>query len=774
MIKRQPFGFLTFLALMLISSSLMASIAAAQDTGPRVLVDVQSPDASTVQVTFKLAQVQNLYGIETRCAVDPLVLAGTTRADGDGFNQGNSLFVDQGYNATSGEWLIAATRMRPHEPIAGDLNAFSLNYTVQQPGESNVNCTIQGVDPAGAALPLTVVNGTYVQTLPDDLASFTLEAPDLQIDPTRPSTVAGNVAMQNAPDNSGIVVQLLQAGNVYAQTNAQVNGSFTFSEVPMGSYVLYASAPNHVGLLRNVLVKEDGKLVDLGQNLLLAGDTDGNGTVDVVDASFVGANYNLQSPPAPLSVDLNSDDVVNVGDLVLVGSNFGAAVTATPVAADKQFRLAAIDISAAEIINPGRGYYRWRGSEAISSMGPAQEAYERYQWRALEPRQGVYDFSSIDRDIARAASEGRRFSFRVRDFTTDPIAVPDYMRRYTWLYKGQYVPNWNNNFYKSRVQALLNALGQRYNNDARVHWVDIGMYGYWGEWHVHGMNYSQAPSGIRTATADTLKQIVDMHVNAFPSKQLLMGWGSTDPAVVTAVTYAMQHPTVSRPIGIRNDCLGMMGSKEHFRFMAQTPQWAAMRDRWRVAPVVTEYCNTAPGDGGFAAALNQIRDFHVSLIGNGNFPRNDFSAFSSTEQANAILAGKIAGFRYRLNNIALPTTISRSAPFRMTASWSNIGVAPTYDQWHVYIQLRNANGGVAWEGISSVNLRTLLPTSNSSGADTPVTINDVFTVDPYLPPGTYGVVLIIKDPKGQLRPLAISNQGRNQYGNYYLGQVTVQ
>jgi hypothetical protein len=135
--------------------------------------------------------------------------------------------------------------------------------------------------------------------------------------------ITGTVGYQNAPDNAGISVQLLANGSPIAELVTDATGAFSFSDVAAGDYTVKLLAPLHLVAERSVNVDASGQTVDLGAIILLAGDTNSDGTVDVADATYIGANFNLNVPPAPNNADMNRDLLVNISDLVLVGGNYG-------------------------------------------------------------------------------------------------------------------------------------------------------------------------------------------------------------------------------------------------------------------------------------------------------------------------------------------------------------------------------------------------------------------------------------------------------------------
>jgi hypothetical protein len=146
-------------------------------------------------------------------------------------------------------------------------------------------------------------------------------------EPTLPagqSTVSGVAAYQNRPDNAGISVQLIGLDGVpISEMQTAADGAFTFTGVPLGVHTLRLSAPQHLIVERPVMVESDGQVIAVEQTVLPSGDADGNGLIDALDATLIGANFDVTVPPAPANADMNGDGLVNIADLVLVGSNFG-------------------------------------------------------------------------------------------------------------------------------------------------------------------------------------------------------------------------------------------------------------------------------------------------------------------------------------------------------------------------------------------------------------------------------------------------------------------
>jgi hypothetical protein len=328
----------------------------------------------------------------------------------------------------------------------------------------------------------------------------------------------------------------------------------------------------------------------------------------------------------------------------------------------------------------------------------------------VETGPGSYDFAAIDRLLEEAAKLGVKSGIRFRSVSRPGVGVPAYLTERLakgwWLdrdgdgHAESYIPDWNDPYYLERAKELLMEVGRRYDGDPRLAWVDIGMYGTWGEWHItpYGENLV---TGARKATPETKRALVDMHIEAFKNTRLVMMSGDS---------YALEYAAWrSREIGFRRDNIG----DPHFEKANRK-----VRDQvWRHAPVIVEPINLhrirrelleEQVVSGRVATLNMIN-------------LGPWDKHSEDQKQQVMEAGKRSGFRIALKELYTELEATAGEIVTIRSLWMNTGITPCYEAWNVTFRLHDiATGDVVWQGVSGLHLMELLPTS------VPFEVNDTF------------------------------------------------
>lgn len=452
--------------------------------------------------------------------------------------------------------------------------------------------------------------------------------------------------------------------------------------------------------------------------------------------------------------------------LFVFSSEFVANTTET------KYSLPVISVTDSDITNPDRGFYRWNGNEMAPF--PSIDRYARYNWTVFETSKGVYNFTSLYNEAAAAYADadGRGtfgLAFRCVVEGTDhayPAYLDEKMTSWFSAKKQCWVPDWNSPYFLERHDSLVANLGRAFNKDPRIGFIEIRTYGNWGEWHMSG-GFETPPAPLTDITPATIQHIIDVFVKAFPDKQLIMMSDN-----IGGLQYAMSKTGLKYPIGWRRDswCNPWFNNVS----VSSSTSWPLAKDRWKTAPVIVEgYGNTGMT---YSLGKQQVIDYHISGIGNGNFGTGvNWSSMTVDAQNAMVNAAKTAGYRYILRDVTVPSVFVPGRSVRVVANWSNVGVAPAYRNWQVkYRLVHSTTGALVWETISKLNLRTLLPTYNfSTNVDLPVSLDESFLLPQNTPTGTYAFEVLITDSDNYLHPLKLANQNRKSTGAYPIGNVVV-
>lgn len=392
----------------------------------------------------------------------------------------------------------------------------------------------------------------------------------------------------------------------------------------------------------------------------------------------------------------------------------------------------------AAVANSGRGEYIWLNIPADPEGWPVMDLYwrDQLQWgQDLETAPGKYNFTSVDKGIAAAEKMGGRFSFRIMSYCPgcgDNIAPQ-------WLpQQSTGAPDWNSDRFLSSWESLMRALGEKYNTDPRVGYIDFGGYGAAGEW------YYEPKYGDKITDANA-RRMMRAVLDAFPDKYVLIPWMNQYPEIATAL---------SDRVGIRNDCIG--GFEQEYYSKNRAVQTA-----WERAPMVGEWC--ANKDASSAIGVQTIRDFHLSTISSGNYPRR-YTQMKPEEQDQFRMANLIAGYRYALTRLSLPSELSAGKQVDPQLTWENSGSSATYDQWNVSLRFTPVAPGKSFDIALADDLKTV--------REGQATLTSQATL-PSDARGAYVVSVLVTDPSGYLAPMRLALSGRQADGSYVVGQVNI-
>ena len=210
------------------------------------------------------------------------------------------------------------------------------------------------------------------------------------------ATVSGTVEVQGSASNAGVTVQLGLDTVVTA-----ADGAFSFSDVPIGIYIVLAETPGYLTARSVALEVFTTDPVDTGLLVVLAGDVNDDGMVDSDDFDSIAAELG-NSPPRNPVVDYSGDGKVDVLDLVLATGNRGNSEAGGPaidtttlsgVVTDQSDGSILQDVSATVQVDLNEDGIFAPVGQGVLLPGLTQSFDETYQQQT--DLQGSFDFNAV-------------------------------------------------------------------------------------------------------------------------------------------------------------------------------------------------------------------------------------------------------------------------------------------------------------------------------------------------------------------------------------------
>jgi hypothetical protein len=452
-----------------------------------------------------------------------------------------------------------------------------------------------------------------------------------------------------------------------------------------------------------------------------------------------------------LSVMLVLIDFAPAGDTTTVQEAAeGSLITINPMEID--------DI----LENPGMGFadfhFGFGHPPSVSQYPRSTVAYFRWSWADLEPAEGAYNFTLVDRVIDQAKAKGETLAFRV--MTEYQSGSPQ------WLLdkgvasvpvSGGTFPDYNNPVFLEYHEKLLRAFGSRYGGSPDIDHVDIGSVGCWGEWNMACCQGVEAECKRYFPTEENQIKIADWYFSYFPDRPLVMLHGGQ-------LKYA-----ASRGAGWRGDCFGDYGyfgpdwnHMEHgYASVLEDP---IIADAWKRGPVQFEVCGVMQDwyDKHFDIdlILKKGLEWHVSVLNGKSSPVPE----AWRPRIDQFL--KKIGYRFVLRQMTHSAVVSPGGTLVLRSLWDNVGVAPMYHPRPLAYRLRSAQDRVAAQWRSPADLRRWLPGSLQH-------VEEIETVPNDVPVGTYRLDVAILNEDGRSPGVHLAIEGMREDRWYHLSKVTI-
>jgi inosine-uridine nucleoside N-ribohydrolase len=325
--------------------------------------------------------------------------------------------------------------------------------------------------------------------------------------------------------------------------------------------------------------------------------------------------------------------------------------------------------------------------------------------------------------------------------------------------------------FKFRVQNLVKKLGEAWDNDPRVAYVEMGIIGEWGEQHDPDISTFWLPHeeakhfANRTWVPGIEKVLGDAFTKAFKNKKVM-------------VRYAYEFKDYDFGIYWDSWAIDEEINRGYNAILG-------LGDRWKTEPIggeITWNWGSLKADGfknledcvnndkARKLIIKQIRNLHCNHLGGITWADFHNDKFAD----NAALIQKALGYRYVISKCSYPNVIKSNKDFNVSFEVTNTGSSPFYYKWPVQLELLDKNTHeIVWRDTFDTDIRNWMPgekwDSTSNKYIIPpqkIDIKGSFKIDDSVEDGTYVLALSILDPAGMLPSVRFANI------NYFNGGFT--
>lgn len=294
--------------------------------------------------------------------------------------------------------------------------------------------------------------------------------------------------------------------------------------------------------------------------------------------------------------------------------------------------------------------------------------YIRILWKEFEPKEGEYRYEFIEDILRKAKENGQTVMFRLMQHSTrESDDVPDWLKEKIDCParpKGMRVKDCPSDpKFLEYFGKTVRALGERFDSDPTLAFVDISLPGAWGE-----------GSHVDLFTEEQLTNFIDIYTDVFKNT-LLIGQVCTP--------WLVEYSNRKTSMGWRADCIG----KPNLTYEMIPPKVEKMGDIWKKGHVSFEaYWWLGEWDRqgwDIDKIIQTLLSWHVSTFNAKSLP----IPFKWKDKIDAWIAKM--GYHFVIDEVETKTSVKRGEELAIRLAVDNVGVAPIYKRLPLCIRLKN-------------------------------------------------------------------------------------
>lgn len=431
--------------------------------------------------------------------------------------------------------------------------------------------------------------------------------------------------------------------------------------------------------------------------------------------------------------------------------------------------------STGAIVNPGKGWVLYGSAESQPKeiLELASIGYTRYAWGDLEPKEGVYNWSKIDKDIKSWSDRGGKYAFGIRcasstssDFWISPKWVFDAGAKYSTFdlkdpklptegSKGiKLVPVFDDPIFMAKLKNFIYAMGKRYDGNPNIAFIDIRSYGNWGEGHMHPFNKPDI-------SPEKYQEHIQIHLNAFHKTLLQLPTGNKSNF---DSVYAW---ALSQGIGFRRD--GICGNSDGCEVTVcdgKMPSVFEFYGRYEMMESLGWWYGKKDEEGrGFTleSCIEIGKPSYCDLSRGGE---SGLNLLRKEPELIKKLTNRL-GYHFVFNEVRYPKMLQAGKAATITITWENRGAAFIFVPAKVSYALVSSNGKIV----------RICDANNSKPAlwksDIPVTVTDIIEYAD-IRADNYTLAVGIRQPGDGFKPSIKIGVELNSIDNWYiLGKIQI-
>ncbi|MFW9921904.1 MAG: DUF4832 domain-containing protein [Candidatus Thorarchaeota archaeon] len=342
--------------------------------------------------------------------------------------------------------------------------------------------------------------------------------------------------------------------------------------------------------------------------------------------------------------------------------------------------------------NPLRGFFPYIGE--YDSFPYSMEYFY------VPLKELMNDFNSFTFDLTlepnldEIISRKHQAIFRVYlDYPDEPTGIPDFLLNGLTTYPydefgGGISPDYSNETLISTLESLISELGQVYDGDIRIGFIEIGLLGHWGEWHTYPHDEWFPNEAIQN-------RILNAFDIAFNSTKIVVRYPKGDSPEL--------------PIGYHDDsfCYETIGT-ESWEFI-QLLESANELDKWKEEPIGGEIYPDIQKSLWDSIPPNSVQDFDECVdLTHASWLLNDelFESYFNNRKIERARDGALKlGYQFRVNS---SKSMRINESIEITLEMENCGSAPFYYPLFLRTGYNNDYSPIA-NYTTSIQIDKLLP-----------------------------------------------------------------